>query len=477
MRLLQTATLLAICIFALGCTREASYYVERGNEFFDEGGYKEAALQYQKAIQQDPQLGEAYYRLALTEIEQGNAQEALTAMRRAAELAPELIDAKVKLAEMSLAVYAGYPAGNKAMYELAKKIADDFLSEDSSSYEGLVLSGQLAMLDRNPDAAAAFFADAARSDPSRPQAVGLQVQAMADAGRIEEAFELGEKALQDHPDFGPIYDVLYRLYINANRISDGQRVLQAKVDNNPNELEFRLQLAEHWARAGNRNAMESTLEQVLDQPEAFPSARMAIGDFLMRSGGFEEAIRAYREGAEEEPQKQAQYLVRIAQVQRRQGDTKAAIRTAREAIVDGASDPAPFLVLADLLAERGQPGDLEEAVESYQKAKETGDLAPETDLKLARAPLPGRPRRSPQCSSRRGRQGPLLLEPRLLRGRWHSRSGIHPRRCPLWMPPCKSIPTIDAPSSCELWLCLTWAARRKLAKTCNPWSGVSRTTR
>ncbi|MBV8729419.1 MAG: tetratricopeptide repeat protein [Acidobacteriia bacterium] len=76
-------------LFLAGCIwHSAADYVERGNQFLAKGNAAEAALNYRKAIQKNPNFGEAYYRLGSLFVRQRSVGEALTAFETAARLMP-----------------------------------------------------------------------------------------------------------------------------------------------------------------------------------------------------------------------------------------------------------------------------------------------------------------------------------------------------------------------------------------------------
>src|SRR5579864_7425730 len=61
--------ILALCAFLCSaCSKSAEHYLQKGNELYAAGKPSEAALNYRRAIQQNPKLGEAYYKLGLTEV-------------------------------------------------------------------------------------------------------------------------------------------------------------------------------------------------------------------------------------------------------------------------------------------------------------------------------------------------------------------------------------------------------------------------
>src|SRR5580704_8322651 len=98
-------SVLVLAVIIGGCNRTPGEYVERGNQFFKRGKYKDASILYRKAIQQNPKFGEAYYRLGVLQIEQGNLPDAYQALMSAVALMPNSDEAKIRLADVSLAGY------------------------------------------------------------------------------------------------------------------------------------------------------------------------------------------------------------------------------------------------------------------------------------------------------------------------------------------------------------------------------------
>src|SRR5947209_1949058 len=85
---------LVIAAFTLvACSRDPNYlkqkYLESGNKYYDAGRYKEASIYYRKSLEKDRKFGEAYYRLALTDLKLESVPNAVYALRRAvSELKP-----------------------------------------------------------------------------------------------------------------------------------------------------------------------------------------------------------------------------------------------------------------------------------------------------------------------------------------------------------------------------------------------------
>src|SRR5215813_11264359 len=147
----------AVISVEAGCSRSAPAYLAAGNKFFEAGKYEDAKIQYRKALQKNPNFGEAHLRIGLTEMEDNNWPQAYTSLLRAAELMPQNDGAKVKLADLNLALYLADPNHSKRWYDQMDKLADQLLAKNGNSFDGLRIKGSLRLLDRDPKAAIALF--------------------------------------------------------------------------------------------------------------------------------------------------------------------------------------------------------------------------------------------------------------------------------------------------------------------------------
>src|SRR5256885_12142448 len=117
MLLLWRSAFCATLALLLSCGRGPQGYLEAGNKFAAERKYKDASIQYRRAIQKNPQFGEAFYRLALSELEQQSVGDAYRYLLRAVELMPDDEAAKIKLADLSVAIYWADARRPKPVYD------------------------------------------------------------------------------------------------------------------------------------------------------------------------------------------------------------------------------------------------------------------------------------------------------------------------------------------------------------------------
>src|SRR6202044_3405468 len=197
----------------------------KGNKLFAAGKYREAALNYRTAIQKDASYGEAYYRLGLAGIELEQGREAYDALFRAVQLSPANMGAKKKFADVCLTLYLADPGHSQRLYTQINDLAAVFLAKNHSSYEGLMLKGYLASTDRKPKEAIEYFRKAVRLNSSNAGVVTELAHLLIQDGEVEEGEPLAMDLIaRQQTSYGPVYDLMYSFYLNANRPADAENV-------------------------------------------------------------------------------------------------------------------------------------------------------------------------------------------------------------------------------------------------------------
>src|SRR5213593_4460037 len=138
--------LLCLLLLAAGasCSRDPNVikarYLQNGNKYFEKGKYKEASIMYRTALQKDGKFGEAYYRLALTDLKMEKPFAAIQSLRRAVELLkpdrPEWMDARIKLADVYLDYLEKSSKRERDIVDEIVRTADDLVKADPKSLDG-----------------------------------------------------------------------------------------------------------------------------------------------------------------------------------------------------------------------------------------------------------------------------------------------------------------------------------------------------
>src|SRR5450755_2843153 len=101
----------ASCVLAAlltGCSRNPNEkkqrYLESGQRYFDKGQYREAAIQFENAIQVDARFADAHYKLAQTALKLEQWPAAYQELSKTIELQPDQYSAHLDLANLLILV-------------------------------------------------------------------------------------------------------------------------------------------------------------------------------------------------------------------------------------------------------------------------------------------------------------------------------------------------------------------------------------
>ncbi len=385
MNYLAFGSIVMLVVLSSACSVSPSQYVEKGNKLFESGKYADAEINYQKAIQKDSGLGEAYYRLGLTEMREAQPDVAYKNLSRAVDLLPKREEVAVSLADASLAAYLKN-RGAANYYDQVLAMSARLLKQDPNSYDGLRLKGFAAMLDRHYPEAVEILKRADGVKPMQEDTVHALVQCLILDDRGVEAEQAGLALIRAKKQFGPVYDTLYRYYVSQNRLADAEAILKTKVANNPDEIQFRLNLASHYAGIRNEAGLAATIQAIKDN-KRFTDSSMDIGNFYVAINRMDDALRQFQTGENENPKRKLDYQTRVAQVLVAQGKSDQALTLISEILEGRPTDFDARSMRAGINIDSGDPEKMKSGLaELTTLATEKPTDAP-TRFNLGRAKL------------------------------------------------------------------------------------------
>jgi tetratricopeptide (TPR) repeat protein len=316
-KLMKFLVLPILLLLLVSCNRDpkvkAQRQLENANKFFAKAKYREAAILYRRAIQLDMRFGEAYYRLALTELKLGSYGDAMRGLRRAVELQPQNTDAITKLADIYLLASAQNRGVAEQLLGEVKDLADKLLAMDPGSYDGHRIKGQVMLLTKDPAGAVAEFAKANQIRPYQPDLVLVYFQALVLNQQFPEAEKLALGLLDREKTYPRIYDLLYLQYVKQGNVAAAEELLKRKVANNPTQSQYLVQLAAHYYLTGKKAEMTATLDRLSDE-KAFPEGHLVAGDFyFLRLREPDLAQAQYEAGMKAFPKQKATYQKKLVE--------------------------------------------------------------------------------------------------------------------------------------------------------------------
>jgi tetratricopeptide (TPR) repeat protein len=358
--------LAVVIILCAACSRNSEYYVANGKKLAALGKYEEAALNFRKALQRQPEYGEAEYQLGLTLERLGKQPEAYQALSRAVDLLPKRDDVKVALADLSLAGYLANKSRSVTLYNSVSDISDRLLAEDASSYDGLRLKGHLALASRKPKDAVEFYSKANAAKPMQPEVVLGWVQALFQDDKPASAEDLASRLIAKDKTYRPIYEALYRYYMSVNRLADAARILKAQAVNNPTDSKSAIELAAFYAANSKEEEMQAALQRMIDNPRDFPDAHLQVGNFYSGLRRWDAALKQYHAGAAADPKQKIAYLKRIEDNWLAQGKGDQAYEVVGEILKADPTDDAAKAVNAAFLVTTRNPDNIAKAVSTLR---------------------------------------------------------------------------------------------------------------
>jgi tetratricopeptide (TPR) repeat protein len=285
-RLWLTCFLLAV--FLTGCSRDPNVrkqkYFASGGHYFDQGKYREAAIQYSNAIQLDSRFADAHYKLGETYLKLRDWQRAAQELARTVELTPDNYPARLDLANLLI---SGRDAKDA---QLQLDVLREKVPNQADTHEAWA---NLYAAQDNLIAATQEIKQAIKLDPNRSESYLLLAIFELRANQPDQAEADFQQAIKVDPKSMTAQLALGSYYQSRNRLPEAEQQFKHAIDVDPKSPEPRTAMARVLMQEGKRDEIEAFLRQtkldLSDNPEGY---RM-LGDFYFASGDLDKAVAEY----------------------------------------------------------------------------------------------------------------------------------------------------------------------------------------
>lgn len=283
-----------------------------------------------RALSLDPNLGQAILLLAELNLKQGDSASAIASLRDLIKRQPNLDGAYFLLAaaynaqgrfDDAFALFAGleksFPTNSgiaflkgltlrrlhrNAEARTAFQRASDLAPKDLLALSALV---DLDLLDKNYPAALQRVRNQLAQDPRSAQAKFLEAKIFLAQTNLNEAEAAFQKTIELDPNAGPAYSSLTRIYLATNRRPQALAELQRALSRNPKEVKALMLMAMIYEQTGEVDQAAKKYEEVLEiSPQSVPALNNLACLLCEKLGKIDEAY-AYaskaRELAPQEP--------------------------------------------------------------------------------------------------------------------------------------------------------------------------------
>jgi tetratricopeptide (TPR) repeat protein len=259
-----------------GKEQRLAEHMKKGTEFYEQGDYDKARVEFKNVLQIDPKSAEGYYRFAEVEERQQNWQRAFGYYSKAVELDPNHLAAKAKIGRMYLMV------GDLAN---ADKTAGEILAKQPMDPRGRTLKA--AVMARKGDVEGAMREVAeVTADLSQTDAVSLLSGLYGIHGDEAKAIELLEKAIQANPKNIILRVDLANIAIKRQDYAKAEKLLQEIITIDPKKMEYRVQVARFYTQTKQLDKAEKVLRDAIQVDPDDEQRYLLLADFLAsnRSG-------------------------------------------------------------------------------------------------------------------------------------------------------------------------------------------------
>ncbi len=371
MRTIRVFAAVVACVLGLiSCNTDPNVakkrYLEMGNKYFDHANYKSASIMYRRALEKDKLYGPAYYKLGLTYQKQGSLSLAVANFRKAVDQLskdnPDHWDALMRVTDIYLQIAHDPPHMKESEQNIQVLLAHDPNNFDAHRMNGdlLFVKAVEARLRAGRDEARqdlqAAIAQYRIADSAKPGQTGVLMQ-LAKCTMLQgdgpAAETLYRQVIDKDKNYVAAYNELYRLYMFESKRDDGEKLLKLAFQNNPKDYIFLSTLAAHYSLENRRQDMIDVLQQIKAHSKDFPRAYQLVGDFYVRLGDPDSAIREFKEGITKDPVRKATYQKDIMSVLIAQHKRGEAAEINQQILKDNPNDGDARSLEAGFLLDKG----------------------------------------------------------------------------------------------------------------------------
>ena len=283
--------ILALALIAtlfVGCSHDPNVrkqkYVESGQRYFEKGQYREAAIQYKKAIEIDSGYADAHYRLSQALLKLQQWSPAYQELGRTIELQPENYPARIDLANLLI-------AGRD--FKQAQEQTDLLLQRQPNNPQVHMAMANLLIGQENLPAATQEMQKAIALGPNNwdfyLDLALLQIKANqpdAAEANFKKAVEVNPKAMQAQLALGSYYQ-------SRSRFPEAEQQFRHAMEIDPKDPNPAAALARLYVSRGRRAEAEEFIKQVKKRfPDDAIGYRM-LGDFYFAIGDLDKSTAEY----------------------------------------------------------------------------------------------------------------------------------------------------------------------------------------
>jgi tetratricopeptide (TPR) repeat protein len=374
--------ILASAMVVAGCGGAQSRFtshMDRGNQYFAQGEYGKAGVEFRNAMQIVPTNTEARVMAGLVLEKQGKLADALNLYQAAVDTAPESVRARANLGRMY--VFAGES-------RRANEVIGPALAKHPDDPDLLAVRAAVRQQLKDQSGALEDAQRAVKLAPSNENAIALLAGLYNQAADKPRAIALLSDGVSKIPGSADLRQVLASLYFDVNEPDRAEEQLRKLVELKPKDLAYRNQLAVLLVREHKLDDAQRVLEQAAQALPDSNEAKLGLVDFLVSQRTREQGEKVLRNFIAREPDNFALQLG-LGSMLQHAGATKEAVAAYHQVIAHDERGPSGLTArdrIAVLALAEGRTDEAQRLIAEVLKRNPRDDdaLAMRADIELKR---------------------------------------------------------------------------------------------
>jgi len=276
---LRYAKISAICLALVltGCEeQDPEVYIKEGKALFVKDELESARLQFQNALQLNPELPEAYFNLALVAEKKQVWGVMIRNLLDTLTIDSTHLQAHIKLGQI-------YLLGQK--YQKAEEQAQAILELDPENITGRLMIAAVRLRQGENEFARQSVEKVLLKKPNLVNAIALKVAYLTAEKRNNEALEILKEGITQNIDNRELRLLKVRIDMDAKRFDDAVNEYNILIDQNPEDVSLRLPFTELLLFIGRQDEAEQHLRAVINKDVDNIDLKLKLVGLAAKRGG------------------------------------------------------------------------------------------------------------------------------------------------------------------------------------------------
>jgi len=322
-RVFKTAVVAAAVMALVGCSspeEKVANYIEDGQTYLKEGDLIRARIEFQNALQINPNKIEAIMALADIAERSGDWQRVFGLLTKAVEVDEKNLDAHLRLGKLMVSANeldkamasvkaAEALAPNSAdvmalkaalLFKLddrpaAVELANKALSIDAKNQDALVVLATERMLSDDPAAAVQYMDRGLAGDEKNVALQLIKVQALERLAQFDNAEEVFRKLIAFYPENPAFRRTLAYFYLSHKQPEKAEAELRAVAKANPKNAKAQLEVVQFLGGTKGPEAALAELKRVVEADPDNLEYRFALAELHTANKRTADARKVYQD--------------------------------------------------------------------------------------------------------------------------------------------------------------------------------------